>query len=64
MAASAPKCFSTRVREHGSGQRGGRDIDIDDRNVQERVADRAADHARFLAVTGSTARARGRLGRI
>ena len=27
------------------------DIDIAGRNLQERIADRAADHARFLAVT-------------
>jgi hypothetical protein len=36
--------------DHLVGQRRGRDIDIADRNVQERVADRAADHPRFLAV--------------
>jgi hypothetical protein len=36
--------------DHFVGQRGGRDIDIANRDVQQRVADGAADHARFLAV--------------
>ncbi len=36
--------------DHFGGQRGGRDIDVADRNLQQRVADRAADHARFLAI--------------
>ncbi len=36
--------------DHLRRQGGGRDIDIAGRNLQERIADRAADHARFLAV--------------
>src|SRR5207244_7881752 len=36
--------------DHLIGKRRGRNIDIADRNLQSRVADRAADHARFLAV--------------
>ena len=36
--------------DHFGGQGGGRNIDIADRNLQQRIADRAADHARFLAV--------------
>src|SRR4029077_8633053 len=32
------------------GNSGGRDIDVTDRDVQQRVADGAADHARFFAV--------------
>ncbi len=36
--------------DHLGGQGSGRDIDIAGRNLQERVADRAADHARLLAV--------------
>ena len=35
---------------HLVGQRGGRDVDIADRDVQQRIAHRAADHARFLAI--------------
>ena len=36
--------------DHLGRQGGGRDIDIGDRNLQQRIADRAADHARFLAI--------------
>ena len=50
--------------DHLLGQGGGRDIDVADRNVQQRIADRAADHARFLAVAVQEVQARGRLDRI
>ena len=36
--------------DHLGGQRRGRDIDIGYGALQQRVADRTADHARFLAV--------------
>ena len=36
--------------DHLIGQRRGRDVDIADRNVQQRIADGAADHAGFLAI--------------
>ena len=44
---------------HFVGQRGRRDVDLADRLAHQRVAHRAADHARFLAVAVEHASSRG-----
>ena len=50
--------------DHLVRQRGGGDIDIADRKLQQRIADRAADDARLLAVAVQQSQARGRPDRM